>query len=180
MILDQTVLTYQGTWTNTFTQSAQDVVDAVSAKLTGAGLAIRSTSVNQPFSASAIVGVSQPFNVTLTIQVQNGVGFGSPDDVISIIRSNVYQVTGSFPQADTIPYQAAPGGSQVSTGQPGLPKPPCDKSKCGFADIFSSDPSNCCGLADWLAGLTSTTAWVLGIAVIGILAGVILVSGRRE
>jgi hypothetical protein len=55
----------------------------------------------------------------LQVQVNNGMGFSDPNDVISIIRHEVFVATGSFPTADSIPTVQTPGAAgPVATGQP--------------------------------------------------------------
>lgn len=122
-IPDGTILTYTGTWQPTNTMGASNVISSVSSDLTGAGLPIRSSSndagVLQNSEVPFVLDLS-PFHVTLTIQVQNGLGFSQIGDVVSIIRHWVYSETGQFPITDTVPTIVLPntGGAIVPTGQP--------------------------------------------------------------
>jgi hypothetical protein len=120
---DGSILTYQGTWTSTYTKSPQDVITEVSAALAADG----ELAVRPPVTTDAgwsqfkvLVGPISPgpFNVTMKVQVTNGVGFGSPSDAASIINHYVYQVTGQMPISSTIPTVQPPGGGAQATGQP--------------------------------------------------------------
>lgn len=131
MVPDQSVVIYQGKWQSTQTKNATDVVNAVVGAIEDDGsLAVRNVSTNVGTIASIAEATwpyplyAGPFNVTLTIQVQNGQGFGDPKDIISIVRHFVYEITGQFPLADSIPTVTAPAGSQMATGQPPLEDAP--------------------------------------------------------
>lgn len=129
MVPDQSVLTYQGTWQNTLTQTAQVVLQKVIAALTQDGFNVRNSSLS-PLSSvanfldlqnTAVLGLAEQitFNVTLQLQVNNGQGFSDPNDIISIVRHEVYVATGAFPSADSIPTVQTPGAAApVATGQP--------------------------------------------------------------
>lgn len=125
MVSDQAIVTYQGRWTSTYFQGATDVISKVTQALASQGLLVRNSSSDATgFGQTTIIGMTvhpAPFNVTLQIQIDNGLGFGSVDDVISIIRHYVYAVTGEFPFADSIPsVQNAVTGESESTGQPNV------------------------------------------------------------
>jgi hypothetical protein len=115
MVPDQSILNYVGTWTIPIefsNPSASDIVTAVTAALENDGLEVRSASNTAGY-------LSSTFTATLQIQVNNGMGFSDPNDVISIIRHEVYVATGSFPTSDTIPTVQTPGAAgPVATGQP--------------------------------------------------------------
>jgi hypothetical protein len=156
------IVTYRGTWTSVFNtghgyQQAgdpQSIVNGVIAALAADGqLSVLQAPNNLSNSFSAVVGgvigASNPFPVTLVLEVTNGQGFGSVNDIISIVRHYVYTISGLMPQADSIVsvqapsdpnaaatpadlnYQAAgllnPGGFQVptdpsqTTAAPGTP-----------------------------------------------------------
>lgn len=117
------LVTYRGVWTSMFNTGAgykqkgdpQSLVDAVAAALGADG---QLTVMQKPSGLTGLaetVGFTGPFNVTLVLQVTNGMGFGSVNDVISIIRHYVYQVSGVFPQSDTITQVVAPQEPTTST-----------------------------------------------------------------
>jgi hypothetical protein len=113
MVPDQSILNYVGTWTVPATfEDAASVMTAVVSALEQDGLEVRSSSTSgSMFSAQ--------FTANLQIQVNNGMGFSDPNDVISIVRHEVYVATGSMPVADSIPTVQTPGAAAaVSTGQP--------------------------------------------------------------
>jgi hypothetical protein len=126
IVPDGSIVTYQGKWAPTGTMGAQDVVSAVVAALQNDGaLAVRNVQQNSswlqntpPFPLD--VGT---FDVTLTLQVKNGMGFGDPNDIAKIVQHYVYAITGAFPVADTIPNVQVPSGAGTpgATGQPQLP-----------------------------------------------------------
>jgi hypothetical protein len=121
MVPDQSLVTYTGKWAPTYTLGAQDVISAVTAALAKDGLNVKNVATDAGFLDTTVVGMTiqpTPFNVTLQIQIANGQGFGSPDDVISIIRHEVYVATGAMPVADSMPIVQPPGGSATGTGQP--------------------------------------------------------------
>lgn len=133
IVPDGAIVTYQGKWPLTQWTGATDILSQVQAAISHSGaLAVRNstsdaswTQNTPPFPLN-----SAPFGVTLTLQVTNGMGFGDPNDIISIIRHFVYEVTGQFPIADTIPSFQVPGASggqppiDAGTGQPEIPGAP--------------------------------------------------------
>jgi hypothetical protein len=117
MVPDQSVVTYTGTWVPHGTQGATEVLTQVSAILAGEGLAVRSVS-----SSAYRFLVNNTVNVKLTIQVANGMGYGAPADIASIVDNAAYQVTGAMPLASSISSVQVPGGAPpVATGQPEIP-----------------------------------------------------------
>ena len=166
-IPDGTILTYTGTWTPTDTMGATSVISAVSSDLTGAGLPVRSSSNDagllQNTEAPFVLNLS-PFHVTLTIQVQNGLGFAQISDVISIIRHWVFSETGAFPISDTVPTMVLPntGNYPVDTGQPAPPQQPNNQQPgTGLFDSLSK------ALGDMFTGTTSAIGIVALIAIGG-------------
>jgi hypothetical protein len=115
VVPDQSILNYVGTWTIPIefsNPSASDIVTAVTAALENDGIEVRSSSNTAGY-------LSSTFTVNLQLQVNNGMGFSDPNDVISIVRHEVYVATGSFPTSDTIPTVQTPGAAApVATGQP--------------------------------------------------------------
>jgi hypothetical protein len=161
MVPNGTVVTYQGVW---------PTVDVIS--LVGIGNSI--TSAVQPIIASAgfvILGsqstegliadiAASSFNVTLTLQVENGVGYGSVNDIISIIRNAVYQITGQFPLADSIPQVDTSGATPTGI----LSTPGVTESTSGIGSSISSFFSN----------LSSTTGISVGLIAVGIVLAFLL------
>lgn len=175
MISNGAILTYTGTWYAALFSSSADVVANVAAKMTGAGLLVRSNKITQSFGAVAggIIGLGgNTFTVVLQIQVENGMGFNSPNDVISIIRHFVNDETGQFPSADAVPYvQATPGGSPNPTGQPDTTKDTSGGTpKCLAGD--SHDTTGSFNISCWWGNLTSKGLSVVGVLALLIVAGV--------
>lgn len=129
IVPNQTIVNYQGQWQNPITMGAMDVVSQVLSSLSQDGLAVKSSSTDAGILQSLgepIFG-AKPYNVKLQLQVNNGMGYGDPNDIISIIRHEVYQVTGIMPVGDSIPTMQlpasadSPDGGIVVTGQPNQP-----------------------------------------------------------
>ena len=164
MIPNGANVTYTGTWHTTFTKTSANVIREVSAGLSKNSLPVRSYSSDATWSTDLGTG---EFNVTLHLQVENGMGFSSPDDIISLIRHWVYQVTGDFPTADSLPYaQQTPGGDETPTGQP---PPPADKGAKGCIAGTSNDVSGSFSLSCWFSNLTTK-----GLTSVGFIAMLVL------
>ena len=129
MVPNQSVVNYQGKWTPASFLGAQEVVSEVVQALSADGLTVRNVTQDSGFlqNTPGVPFSLNPFNVTLQIQVNNGMGFSDPNDIISIIRHEVYTVTGEMPLADSIPTVQmpasadVPAGQVVQTGQPSQP-----------------------------------------------------------
>ena len=107
-------LTYQGTWTVTFTQSANDIISKVGAALAAFGLKL--TNSNSTVGALASAGLS-----TFTVQLQllvTGPGFAQPGDAGSFVDHAFYTVTGKMPVASSTSVQSLPGGATVGGAPP--------------------------------------------------------------
>jgi hypothetical protein len=178
MIADQAIITYQGTWTLgspwSGPQGVASTINAIIAILTAAGLVSRTTpattgSTLTDLAQTADVG-DKTFSVTLSLQVENGMGFSSSDDAVSIIRNAVYQTVGSFPLSDSVPYVQNPGDtSSQATGQPGAaPKQPVN---CATVSFFS-DP------AGWLSCAESKVTSGIMFVGIGLIAAIILITAH--
>jgi hypothetical protein len=167
MIPDQTTLTYTGTWKSTFFKDANQVVNEVSTALANDQLPVRFSTTDAGFFNSAL---ESPFKVTLTIQVDNGLGFGSVNDIIALIRHEVYQVTGSFPTSDTLPYSQQPGQGTVATGQPAPPAGAGAPQGC--LSGTSNDATGSFSLSCWFSNLTQKGLASVGFLTILAIAGI--------
>jgi hypothetical protein len=157
------IVTYVGTWPPGTYLGFVDYTSAVFADLTAAGLVILQNSGGP--ALALLTGTS--FSITLEIQVENGLGFASGDDLIAIIRNAVYQESGNFPISDSMPYIQAPGAASTATGQPGTSAPATPA--CGDPSLtFASNP------AAWFSCLTSKGLSTLGLVAIGIAVGAVL------
>jgi hypothetical protein len=126
MIPNGSVLTYVGTWHTTLSQNSSDILSKVGAGLTRSHLLVRSSvPIDAPWMTKIGLGITAPFTVTIELQIDNGLGYGSENDVIQIVRHWVYDVTGSFPETDSIPYKQLPDlPGRAPTGQPVPTNPP--------------------------------------------------------
>ena len=116
MVPDGAIAVYTGTWQPHGTQGATEIIGQVSSILAGEGLSVRSVS-SSPYRFL----LNNTVNVKLTIQVANGMGFGAPSDIASIVDNAAWQVTGSMPLASSISSVQVPGGPPTPTGQPEIP-----------------------------------------------------------
>lgn len=118
MVPDGSVVIYTGTWVPHGTQGATEVIQKASGILAQEGLSVRSVS-----SSAYRFLLNNTFNVRLQIQVQNGMGYGSPDDIGSIVDNAAYQVTGSMPLTKgSISSVQVPGSvASTPTGEPEVP-----------------------------------------------------------
>jgi len=163
MVPNGSIITYVGQWPHGLLQSADDVVSGVSAELAAAGLPLRSPAQVNAGLATVAGGF---FTVTLQLQTETGLDFGTTDDVVSLIRHAVYDVTGSFPVSDSIPYVQTPAGG-VSTGQPGVTPVACLAGS-------STDTTGAFSLSCWLRNLTTTGFTTVGVLAIAVVLGFFL------
>lgn len=181
MVNNGDTLTYTGTWvTGAIAQTVNDLVSAVSSDLAAQGIAVRSSNVNQGLgNIFANLGVGGQFTITLTLQVENGLGFNSVEDVISIIRGAVYQESGQMPLADSIPY-GGPAGS-TPTGQP-VPTTPAAGSPGGTGCIAgtSNDLTGSWSISCWFSNLTTQGLSTVGMLVLIAIVGLILLSKTEK
>lgn len=149
------VLTYTGTWPHTEHfgfGTTDEVVSDVGAKLSAYGLVIRNYSTSG--NLAAVTGGA--FDVSIQVQVENGLGYGDISDVQKIINDSVYAVLG-----DTVSASSIPNVQGQSTGQP-----------AGGGSQTSSASNS---IADWFSSLTTKGLSTLGLVFIGLIAGVILI-----
>lgn len=173
------ILTYTGTWTaGGIFQTVNDLVSSVTTDLLSQGVAVRNSNIDQ--SIGQIIGAAGwggTFRVTLQLQVENGLGFNSPDDVISIVRGAVYQETGSYPTADSIPYDQEPGAATVMTGQPAGAT---GAAQTGCIAGSSNDLSGSWSLSCWFSNLTTQGFSTVGMLVLVAIVGLILLSKAEK
>jgi hypothetical protein len=112
---------YQGQWQTTQTQSAGDILQAVTSALAADGLPVVQASSDAGAKAMILGAFGVSFNVTLVLQVA-GPGFAQPSDAGSIVNHEVYAVTGLMPLSSTvIASGTGPGGSGGGTPPPTAP-----------------------------------------------------------
>lgn len=117
VVPDGSIVVYTATWLPHGTQGATEVIKQVRSILAQEGLLVRTVS-SSPYRFL----VNNTFNVRLTIQVANGMGYGAPGDIGSIVDNAAYQVTGSMPvTVGSISSVQVPGGAPTPTGQPEVP-----------------------------------------------------------
>ncbi len=175
MIPNNTIVTYTGSWPHGEFTSADDMVQQVLAKLVTSGFASRSAPI---IDATLVTTLGGNFQVTLQLEIQNGIGYGTPDDVISIIRHWVYVISGMFPASDSIPIiqtphgvtdpSQLPPGTTVQTGQPGVTAPKSAGCVAGTAyDLGGSFSFSC-----WWDNLTTKGLSTVGLLAITIIVGI--------
>lgn len=164
IVPDQSVVNYSGTWSGTWDMTPQDVIDAVTTALPADGLMVRSVSSSAGMVANTkvfdLAGGNQTFQVSMQLQVNNGQGYGDPNDIISIINHEVYVATGAMPVGGSIPTVQAPGtAAPVATGQPAVPGAPA----------LPGVPT------DWASWLEQNALWI-GLGLAAVVLGPALVS----
>ena len=173
------VVTYVGKWRVgltkgiIFSRSPDGVVSDVSQSLAAVGLPVRSVETN----AGIVSTLGGDFTVTLHLQVENGFGFGSPDDIIAVIRHAVYDSLGHYPDSDTIPYVQTPVPGQVGAGVPmptGQPAPSTAQPGEGCIAGTSHDLTGVFSFGCWWTNLTQKGFATVGILSIIALAGLFL------
>ena len=177
MVPNGAIVTYSGKWPipkcffSPLIIRVGDFVGKVTARLLNSGLAVRDSR----FTSEGFLVAGFPAegtSITLQIQVQNQVGFGSPQDIISIVRHEVYQEFCAFPLSDSIPFQQNPGGGQTGTGQP-APSGPNVKACAGALNQNGNWDIGC-----WVSSLTNQGMWAIGLVAIGLLTLVVLLPAQ--
>jgi hypothetical protein len=164
MIPSGSIVTYTGRWpkpgiSQLLGYTAQALTGLVTKDLPTSGLIVRDSKyeANSFFSGS--------FTVQLILQVENGVGFDSPDDIISIVRHYVFQELYDYPLSDSVPTVQAPGASApTSTGQP-----------AGQMDAGDTPSGDCSGISGFFSCLAQKSVLYLGVLGIGVGLAVILI-----
>lgn len=166
MIPDGANVTYTGQWATDGLNTSQSVISDVSVCLQKAGLPVRSFTTDASYSTDFLGG---QYSVTLHLQVENGMGFGKPDDIISLVRHCFYLSTGFFPSSDSLPYaQQAVGGNELPTGQPAPPKPP---PGAGCISGTSSGLDGKFSISCWFSNLTTKGLTSVGFIALLVLLG---------
>jgi hypothetical protein len=143
---------YQGSWTTTQTQSAADILQAVSSALASDGLPVVQASDDAGAKAFILGAFGVAFNVTLVLQV-TGPGFAQPGDAGSVVNHEVYKFTKLMPTSSSVSVSSTgPGGS--ASGTPPGSAPP--------------------GATDWSQWLQDNALWI-GLAVVAVTIGPTLV-----
>lgn len=164
------IVKYVGQWPQSlicavigFCDSPSQILAKVTSGLTNAGLPVLSATL--PGIATSF-GTS--FAVNLTLKNNRGLDFGSEQDLVSIVRHEVYVATGAFPLSDSIPMIQNPNFSApIVTGQPGTVE-----SSPGVSGFFGD-------LGTQLSSLASNTQLVIIGGAIGLIAAVLLISKGR-
>jgi hypothetical protein len=154
IVPDQAIITYRGQWTTTALMNSNDVISAVSGALQQNNLPVVNISSDADILTRS-VGGGRTFNVTLKIRVSNGMGFGQPADVASIVDHEVYVATGKMPLASNAVLSAVPSAS----GGASLP--------VGAGDVGDIGPGS---PEDWTSWLQGNFTWIaltlLGVAIV--------------
>jgi hypothetical protein len=122
---DQSIVAYSGQWMTDFSSSPQDVLNQVSSALGSDGLNVIRSSISTSLASTAeaaLTGSGTLFGISLSIRVNNGMGFAQATDVASIVNHEVYQATGHMPASSTAAIQALPGTPEATDAmKPKLP-----------------------------------------------------------
>jgi hypothetical protein len=168
IVPDQSIVIYQGRWQTPAggMGGPMPVVRAIESALANDGLTVHNESVNAPTAAS--LGFNNiPFSITLTLQVTNGMGYGDPNDILSVINHEVYVATGAMPLAGSITSVQSPGGGQQPTGQPTISTAPDPNCASGMPYDVNGDacPGPAGSPQSWGAWLQNNGWWIAAAAV---------------
>jgi len=158
IIPNQSVVTWVGQISGTAMKSVQDVVSAASAALQSDGLSVIGTS-GLPLAIFDIdlQWTSAP-TVTLTLLVNNGMGFSAPQDIATVVNHEIYVASGFMPSG-AITVVQAPGGSATQTAAgAGMP--------CPSGQSLNAS-GQCVPGMDWGAWIQQNAVW-LGLGVVGL------------
>jgi len=115
------IVTYTGQWnipTALITLSPSELLAAVTNALSRDGLHVISSSQDSGLLGMVmLVMLEGSFTATLQIQVSNGMGFGQPSDIASIVDHEVFAASGAMPQGSGVSVTSIPGST------PGVPQP---------------------------------------------------------
>lgn len=172
MIQAGSTVVYKGTWRTATFKTADGIVAAVASDLLRSGLAVRSQASSAGWLANLPGFLKESFDVTLKIEVDNGLGYNSEQDIISIVRSYVQTETGFPPQSDSIPQIYQPGDdTPTSTGEQSQ-----GNQQQGCVSGTSNDLNGNFSLQCWFSNLTTKGLGTVGIiAILGVVAVGLLV-----
>lgn len=168
MIPNGSTFTYAGTWRAGLSR-ADVVVQNVVAALAVDGLVSRAAP---KVNASLITTFGGSFGVTLQLQVSNGLGYGTIDDVIAVIRHECFDETGYYPSSDNIPGFTSPSGDTQSTGQPD--NTAADATAQCIAGSGTDTDGNF-SISCWFKNLTTQGLSTVGLLALIAIAGIGLV-----
>lgn len=177
MIPNGSTFKYVGTWRAGLSR-ADVLTQNVVAALAVDGLVSRAAP---KVNASLITTFGGSFGVTLQLQVANGLGYGTIDDVISVIRHEVLDETGYYPSSDDVAGFTTPSGDTQSTGQPDNVDTSGDTAQCIAGS--STDTDGNFSISCWFKNLTTQGLSTVGLLAIVAIAGIGLVlwaSGKVE
>jgi hypothetical protein len=110
------IVTYTGQWITDISSTPDGILAEVVAAVNKDGLHVVSSSQSGGLLGLVFTG---HFTATLQIQVNNGMGFGNPNDIAAIIDHEFYAATGEMPQGSSASVTALPG----EAGSASLPGP---------------------------------------------------------
>lgn len=169
MIPNGSTFTYAGTWRAGLSR-ADVLVQNVVAALAVDGLVSRAAP---KVNASLITTFGGSFGVTLQLQVANGLGYGSIDDIIGVIRHEAFDETGYYPSSDNVPGFTSPSGDTQGTGQPDNTGANDTAAQCIAGS--SSDTDGNFSISCWFKNLTTQGLSTVGLLAIVAIAGIGLV-----
>jgi hypothetical protein len=169
MVPNGAVVTYQGQWVMNGTQAPDNTIAAVTTALGADGLHVVASSSDASAWSNNFMG--RPYNVKLQVQIANGLGFGDPADVRSIIDHAAYVATGSMPNSSAI--TAVVAGSQDSGVVPPGSVPQLPDPNCASGMPYDVNGNPCpapAGPQNFTTWLESNALWI-GI---GVVAAIVL------
>jgi hypothetical protein len=165
------VVTYTGTWHVGYFTSVQDVINKVGlGLLNNDGITVKTASGGILGAVGAIdnyLGGPAEMTVTMDVQITGGSGFGSVDDVASIVNHEAYQATGTLPTVFSTPKVKLPGAVSASGFLDWLSSLFTGASSTGQPSASNSGFS--------LAGLGSSGVLYISLAIFGFVAALALI-----
>lgn len=102
------IIEYDGTWATNINVSPSQILAKAAAALNADGLHVLSSSESGGIMGELFTG---SFDVTMHIQVSNGMGFQQPQDVASIVDHEAYAASGAMPSGSSASVISLPGST---------------------------------------------------------------------
>lgn len=123
IVPNQSTVTWVGSVSGTAMKSVQDVISSATAALQADGLEVIGSS-GMPFSIfDTDLMVSSSAQISLTILVNNGMGYSDPTDIAAIVNHEIYAASGVMPTGAITVVQPYGGTATSTAAAAGVPQP---------------------------------------------------------
>ena len=154
------ILMYQGQWRLGIVDSANTILQKVTAALPAHGIQVVSSKIDQSYLASTGLGGRAQFGVLLSLRVV-GPGFNLPEDAASWVNNAYYNATGEMP-------------INAITSLQSIPSSPVGATSSTQVGVATLPPGSSAPMTGWSQWLQNNALWV-GLAVVAITIGPTLV-----